>query len=82
MKCAVNVAEDIQEEGERYGKHVDKIEQYLLEFAKLSEDVAFRKEAMDKVQEVAGSEVQEDTVSDKSSVNRPFTDQCIYTLLK
>lgn len=39
----------MQEEGERYGKQVDKIEQYLLEFAKLSEDVNLRKEALDKV---------------------------------
>ena len=39
----------LQEEGEEYGGHVDKIEQYLLEFAKLAEDVTLRKQALDSV---------------------------------
>ncbi len=52
----------MQEEGEQYSGQVDKIEQYLLEFAKLSEDVNLRKQALDKVQRTS-SEVPEEEVA-------------------
>ena len=52
----------MQEDGERYSKQVDTIEQYLLQFAKLSEDVCLRKQALDKVL-AASSAVPEEEVS-------------------
>ena len=51
----------LQEEGEGYVGHVDKIEQYLLEFAKLAEDSSLRKQALDSVVDSA-ARVQEDEV--------------------
>lgn len=40
---------------------MDKIEQYLLEFAKLAEDVSLRKQALDSVQQ-STTQVEEDEV--------------------
>lgn len=56
LRCVV-----FQEEGEQYGQHVDKIEQYLLEFAKLAEDVNLRKQALDNILE-STSQMEEDEV--------------------
>ena len=50
---------NVQEDGEQYVSQIDKIEQYLMEFAKLSEDVKLRKQALD---EVLRTETKEDEV--------------------
>ena len=52
----------LQEDGDQYGGHVDQIERYLIDFAKLAEDVKLRKQALDKVSETSAS-VREDEVS-------------------
>ena len=39
---------------------MDKIEQYLLEFAKLSEDVTLRKQALDKVLQTSSTAPEEE----------------------
>jgi hypothetical protein len=65
-ECGTFMPVQDAKEGDRYGKQVDKIEQYLLEFAKLSEDVRLRKEALDKVL-TTSAEVPEEEVSFCSS---------------
>ena len=53
---------ELQEDGDQYGSHIDQIERYLLDFAKLAEDVKLRKQALDKVSETSAN-AQEEEVS-------------------
>lgn len=66
----------MQEEGEQCANLVDKIERYLLDFAKLSEDVNLRKQALDRVL-AASTEVPEEEVASLLETVLPEICSCV-----
>lgn len=67
----------LQEEGEQCAKQVDRIEQYLLDFAKLSEDVNLRKQALDHVL-TASTEMPEEEVDRELSLRSNHACLCLH----